>query len=89
VWSKEPTRLKLPGQDSVLNLLCQLDHRIDFLTALLPFPEQFFELFIHGVIAAKESVDLVLFDWETSFHRLLTGPVFSVRLPLDEDLCSC
>ena len=83
------TRLKLPGQDSILNLVRQLDHGIDFLTALFPFPEQFLELLVHSILAAKESVDLVLLDWETSLHRLLTSPVFSVRLSLDEDLPSC
>ena len=83
------TWLEFPGQDRVLNLIRQLNHRIDFLAALLPFLEQLFKLLIHGVLAAEESVDLVLLDWETGLDRLLASPVLSVRLSLDEDLNSC
>ena len=82
------TWLKLPSQDSVLNLIRQLDHRVDLLTGLLPFLEQLLKFTVHGILPAEEGVDLVLLDWETSLDRLLTGPVFSVCLPLDKDLNS-
>ena len=80
------TRLKLPSQDSVLNLIRQLDHRVDLLAALFASPEQLFKLFVHSVVATKEGIDLVLLNRETSLDGLFTGPVFSVRLSLDEDL---
>ena len=82
------TWLQFPGQDSVLNLIRQLDHGINVLAALFPFLEQFFKLLIHSVFATEERVDFVLLDGETSLDRFLTSPVFSVCLSLDEDLNS-
>ena len=83
------TWLQFPGQDSILNLVCQLNHRINFLAALLPFLEQLFKLFVHRVLAAEESVDFILLDWETSLDGLLASPVLPVCLSFDEDLNSC
>lgn len=87
IWGRvEHTWTKLSGQDSVLNLVRQLDHGIDFLASLLSLLVQLFKLCVHGVLAAEESVNFVLFDWETGLDRLFAGPVFSVCLPLHENL---
>ena len=78
--------MELPGQDGILNLVRQLNHRIDFLTGLLSFPVQLFELFIHSILTTEEGVDLVFLDRETGLDGLFASPVFPVRLSLDEDL---
>lgn len=80
------TRVELPGQDGILNLVRQLDHRIDFLAALLPFPVQLFELFVHSILTTEEGIDLVFLDRETSLDGLFASPVFPMGFSLDEDL---
>jgi hypothetical protein len=69
-----------------LYLIGKLDHGIYFLLGLLPFFDELFELGVHSILSTQERVDEMFLDWEASFDRFLSGPIFAVGFALDEYL---
>lgn len=66
-----------------LNFPRQLDHRIDFLVALLALLAQILKRLVHRDLAGQVVVDEMLGDRETRLDRLFAGPVLAMGLALD------
>lgn len=80
------TRSKLPRLDRVLNLVRQPLDLLDILGILSLRLRSGVELVVHRHPTVKEVVELSLLDDETFLDTLLSSPVLSMSLPLDEDL---
>ena len=66
-----------------LNVPRHLDHRIDFLVALLALLAQILKRLVHRDLAGQVVVDEMLGDRETRLDRLFAGPVLAMGLALD------
>jgi hypothetical protein len=80
------TRSKLPRLNCVLNLVRQPLDLLDVLRILPLRLRSGVQLIVHRHSTVKEVVELSLLDDETFLDTLLSSPILSMGLPLDEDL---
>lgn len=76
------------GDDACLNFVGQLLHQLHVLDGLLTTSTELGELDIHGVFSGEVWVDILCLDGETFLDTLLSGPLFTVNLSLQETLGS-
>lgn len=76
----------LLADNAGLNIVGELLHELDILDRLLAARQQLGEFDVHGVGALEVWVDVLCLDGETLLDTLLTSPLFTMDLALQEAL---